>query len=108
MVEDKDNTRLQRDVAITLERIGDVLLAAGDRQAALKRYSEGLDIRRRLMARDRDNMQWQHDVTVSLERMGGLFLATGDRRAALRAVWRMPRHPAETGGNGQGQRSVAT
>ena len=40
------------DLSVSLERIGDVRVAAGDREGALKAYEESLAIRRRLAASD--------------------------------------------------------
>jgi tetratricopeptide (TPR) repeat protein len=80
---DPGNADWQRDVSVSLEKIGDVRLAAGDRAAALAAYEESLAIMRKLVAADPRNAQWQRDVSVGLNRVGDLRLAAGDRAGAL-------------------------
>src|SRR5215472_6894926 len=76
---DPDNAVWQRDVSVSLEKVGDLGLAAGDRAGALAAYEESLAIRRKLSATDPDNAVWQRDVSVSLEKVGDVGLAAGDR-----------------------------
>ena len=83
MAKDNDNTNWQRGLTFSLNKAGDVLLAMGDRESALKHYRESLDIMRRLLAKDKDNTAWQRGAADSLNRMGDLLLATGDRQSAL-------------------------
>ena len=70
---------------MTLNKIGDVRLAAGDRARALSAYEDGLSIRRRLIAADPGNAQWQRDLSVSLNKVGDVRRAAGDRAGALSA-----------------------
>ena len=51
---------------MSLEKVGDVRLAAGDRAGALAAYEEGLAILRKLAAADPGNAGWQADLVVSL------------------------------------------
>src|SRR5262249_46459748 len=67
---DPDNPIWQRDVTLSLDRIGDVRLAVGDRAGALAAYEEGLAIRRKLAAADPGNTEWQSNLAASLDRMG--------------------------------------
>ena len=66
---DPGNTDWQRDVAISLERLGGLKLTAGDFAAALAAYEEGLKVRRRLAAIDAGNTLWQRDVAIGLGEM---------------------------------------
>ena len=75
----------QRDVGVSLNKVGDVRLAAGDRAGALSAYEESLAIMRRFASTDPGNAGWQRDLTVSLDRVGDVRLAAGDRAGALSA-----------------------
>ena len=85
---DPGNAEWQHDVSVSLDKVGDVRLAAGDRAGALAAYEESLAIMRKLAAADPGNAQWQRDVGVSLERVGGVRLAAGDRAGRLRPTRR--------------------
>ena len=61
-------------MSASLDKIGDVRLAAGDRAGALAAYEESLAIMRKLAAADPGNAEWQRDLSVSLDQ--------GRRRAA--------------------------
>ncbi len=80
---DPGNAEWQRDLNVSLNRIGDVRLAAGDRAGALKAYEESLAIMRRLAAADPGNAGWQADLVLSLYRVGAASDPT-PARAALR------------------------
>jgi tetratricopeptide (TPR) repeat protein len=82
---DPGNAQWQRDVSVSLNRVGHVQLAADDRAAAMAAYEESLAIMRKLAAADPGNADWQRDVSVSLEKVGDVRLAAGDRAAALAA-----------------------
>ena len=47
------------------DRVGDISAACGDRNGALKAYSNALEIDKKLAALDPDNAEWQSDVVVS-------------------------------------------
>jgi predicted Zn-dependent protease len=55
----------ERDLSVSHDRIGDVLVAQGDRNGALKAYQAGLAIREALARRDPANTEWQRDLIVS-------------------------------------------
>jgi tetratricopeptide (TPR) repeat protein len=59
--------------------------ARGDRDGALKAFSDGLEIAKRLAARDPNNAEWQRDLSVSYDRVGDIGAARGDRDGALKA-----------------------
>jgi tetratricopeptide (TPR) repeat protein len=79
------NPSRQLNVAGSLEKIGDLKLAAGDAQGALTAYREMLSIDRVLVAIDGSNSEWQRNLSLSLERFGDVTLAVGDTVAAVAA-----------------------
>ncbi|QLH39596.1 MAG: tetratricopeptide repeat protein [Defluviicoccus sp.] len=86
---------------MSLNKIGDIRFAGGDRAGALKVYEESLEIRRRLAAGDDHGASGselddsagdvpardvpERDVLVSLSKVGDVRLAGGDRAGALKA-----------------------
>ena len=69
---DPANTGWQRDLSVSHDRIGDVLVAQGDGPGALAASQAGLAIREGLAKRDPANTQWQVDVAVSCAKLGSL------------------------------------
>ena len=84
-VSDPANAGSQRGLSVSLDRVGNVRLAAGDRGGALSVYEESLTIRRKLAASDPANAGWQRDVSVSLIMIGDVRRSVGDRTGALAA-----------------------
>ena len=96
---DPANTEWQRDLSVSHNNIGDVLVAQGDVAGALAAYRASLAIGETLAARDPANTEWQRDLSVSHDkigdvlrgarrwrrRTGGLPREPGDRRDAGRA-----------------------
>ena len=82
---DPDNTGWQRDLSVSLNKIGDVETARGDLAAALRSYRQSFEIFERLAAADPDNTGWQRDLSVSLNKIGDVETAQGDLAAALRS-----------------------
>jgi tetratricopeptide (TPR) repeat protein len=80
---DPANTGWQRDLAVSLNTVGEVLAAQGDTTAALGHYTAGLHIFERLAAADPTHTGWQRDLSVSLQRVGEVLAAQGDTTAAL-------------------------
>ena len=84
---DPANAEWQRDLSVSLNKIGDVRVAEGD----LDGGAEGLPARPRdpqkLAAQDPGNAVWQRDLSVSLERIGEVRArrAIGRRAGGLRA-----------------------
>ena len=98
----------QRDLSVSYNKIGDVLLAQGDAPGALAAYRDALAIRERLAAQDPGQADWQRDLSVSYNKIGDVLLAQGDAPGALAAyrdalailsAWR-PRTPARPTGSG--------
>ncbi len=86
-VSDEADLKRQRDVSVSLLKLGDVKLAQGDNQGALAAYDEALDIRRRLAEAAKGDAQANHDMAVTLGRMGDAKVGLGDTAGAL-AVYR--------------------
>ena len=78
---DKQNPRLQRDLAISLNFLGDVKGAVGDHNGALAAYNEGLGIVRLLATQHRV----QRDLAATLDHIGDVKLWNGDRLGAIAA-----------------------
>jgi len=108
---DPGNTGWQRDVSVSLERIGDVRRRTGDVAGAEEAYEESLAISRRLASTDPGNSGWQRDVAVGLERISDVRLRLGNTAGALEAYEEslaVSRRLAETDpGNSEWQRDVA-
>jgi tetratricopeptide (TPR) repeat protein len=63
---DRSNTRWQRDLAFSYERVGSVLAAQGKLEEALKAFRDSLAIAERFAA-DRSNMQWQRNLEIAAQ-----------------------------------------
>jgi tetratricopeptide (TPR) repeat protein len=88
LAETPGNTDWQHDVSVALERLGDALLAQGDRTAALTAYGEILDLRRALSARNPNDISLRRGVSVVLQKVGEARQEEGDRASALAAIAR--------------------
>src|SRR5208283_3629931 len=75
-------------LALSLERIGEVKLRAGDAAGALAAYVESLAIHRDL-AKDKSNAEAQRGLSVGLEKLGNVKLWVGDGAGALAAYQEM-------------------
>ena len=84
--QDPSNAGWQRDLSVSHERIGDVLVAQGDAAGALAAYRASLGIRERLAAQDPSNAEWQRDLWVSYWRMASIAEQNG--QADAMAWWR--------------------
>jgi len=62
---DPGRAEWQRDLSISHNKIGDVLLGQGDASAALAEYRKGMAIAERLAASDPGRAEWQRDLIVS-------------------------------------------
>jgi predicted negative regulator of RcsB-dependent stress response len=82
---DPANTEWQRDLSVSHNKIGNVLVAQGDGPGALAAYRKGLAIAEALAARDPANTEWQRDLSVSHDRIGDVLVAQGDGPGALAA-----------------------
>jgi tetratricopeptide (TPR) repeat protein/energy-coupling factor transporter ATP-binding protein EcfA2 len=73
----------QRDLAASLDRLGDVQLQQGDSKGALGSYQESVKVCRKLAAADPTNVQAQLDLSVALNKLGDVELQQGGTKAAL-------------------------
>jgi tetratricopeptide (TPR) repeat protein len=80
-----DDPVWQRDIAVTLGRLGSIALSSGEVSEAVKYGEEALDIMRRLTKRDPSNTKWGQDLASSLSGIGDVRSQTGDTRNALAA-----------------------
>ena len=82
---DPANTRWQRNLSVSYNKLGDVAAAQGHPEEAARLYGEALEIRKRLVAAvDRTNTQWQRELSVSYERLGDVAAAQGQMEEAAR------------------------
>jgi hypothetical protein len=56
---------LQRDLYVSQVKLGDLAVARGERDAALRFFTGGKDIAARLAASDPANARWQRDLSYS-------------------------------------------
>ena len=82
---DPANTEWQRDLSVSHNKIGDVLVAQGDGAGALAAYRKSLAIAEALAGRDPANTGWQRDLSVSHNKIGDVLVAQGDGAGALAA-----------------------
>lgn len=82
---DPGNAGWQRDLSVSHNRIGDVLVAQGNLPAALDSYKAALAIADRLAKADPGNAGWQRDLALSLGRVGTVEVRQGARASALKA-----------------------
>jgi tetratricopeptide (TPR) repeat protein len=75
----------QRDLSLSLNRMGDVKLGARDRDGALAAYQESLDIGRMVAVQAPADTEAQSFVPFSLNRIGDVKLESGDSIGALAA-----------------------
>ena len=68
----------QRDVGISLEKLGDVLMEAGELAAARLRYEASLTIAQPLASANPSNAVAQRNVSVSLNKLGDVLMKAGE------------------------------
>jgi tetratricopeptide (TPR) repeat protein len=81
----RDDPMWQRDVSVTLNRLGSIALSTSELAEALRADEEALGIMRRLNERDPTNAMWQQELAISLSGIGNVKSQTGDARSALSA-----------------------
>lgn len=84
---DPNDLSLQRDLSVSLNKIGDVKAAQGDLNGALDAFQQSLTIRQRLAEADPGNAGWQRDLSISHERIANTREDIGDSVGAEQA-WR--------------------
>ncbi len=83
--EDPHNAQAQRDLSISYNKLGDLLLQEGKGGEARKAYEDGLAISRKLAEEDPHNAQAQRDLSISYERLGDLLRQEGKGGEARKA-----------------------
>ena len=83
---DPSNTGWQRDLSVSYNKIGDVLVAQGKLDEALTAYRDSLAIAERLRQADPGNAGWQRDLSVSYDRVGDVLVAQGKLDEALESL----------------------
>jgi tetratricopeptide (TPR) repeat protein len=86
---DPANARYQRELAVNLNKLGDVHFRLRDVTGALALYHQALDITQKLAAAAPDDGNLQNDVVASLTRIGGIQMVTGAREDALATIRRI-------------------
>ncbi len=80
---DPSNAGWQRDLSVSHNKIGDVLVAQGNLAQALESYRASLAIFERLAGADPGNAGWQRDLSVSHDKIGDVLVAQGNLAQAL-------------------------
>ncbi len=75
---DDTNTQWLRDLAVSLNNVGDIATAQGELDSAHDAYQESLDTMRELVTRDPTNTTRLHDLARSLLNVGDVTRARGD------------------------------
>jgi tetratricopeptide (TPR) repeat protein len=70
--EDPDSSKLQRDLLVSHNAIGDVLKAQGNLDGVLGAYRDIVTIASALATREPDNSEWQRDLDIGIGRIGDL------------------------------------
>ncbi|WP_395737078.1 DUF4062 domain-containing protein [Prosthecobacter sp.] len=84
-----DSAEVQRDVSVTVGRLGDFLAQRGqpgDVDAALKDYTRSLELREKLLQASPDSAQAARDVAVGLDKLGHLLVQHGQKDDADAAL----------------------
>jgi len=77
------DAQLQRDLAVSHDKVGDVIFAQGDAAAALVEYRAARNLREALVAKDPDKAEWKVELAISHDKIGTVALTQGDAPAAL-------------------------
>ena len=85
VVSNPDSDDFQRELSVSNERIGDVLMVQGQLDAALAAYRDSLAIRKPLALKHPDNTECQRDLSVGDNKIGDVLLAKGQLDEALAA-----------------------
>lgn len=79
---DPSSASLQRDVSVSLNKLGDVLVSPGDLSGARARFQESLDLIKRLATSDLSSASLQRDASFSLKKLGDVLIEQGDLSSA--------------------------
>ena len=79
---DPNNAGWQRDLSVSYNKVGDVLVAQGNLPEALKSYQGSLAIRDRLAKADPNNAGWQARRCASLTESSASFYVSEREKGA--------------------------
>jgi tetratricopeptide (TPR) repeat protein len=82
---DPGNAGWQRDLSVSHEKIGDVLVGQGNLTEGLLAFQASLAIRERLAKADPGNAGWQRDLSVSHNKIGDVLVGQGNLAEGLLA-----------------------
>jgi tetratricopeptide (TPR) repeat protein len=74
----------QRELSVSLNKLGELATAQGNLPEAQRLFGEDLRIAQRLAESDPANAEWQRDLSVSLNKLGELAVAQGNLPEAQR------------------------
>jgi tetratricopeptide (TPR) repeat protein len=80
-----DDMTYRRDLSISYNKVGDVLLAQGNLTDALKSYRDDLAVREQLAKADPTNAGRQRDLSMSYNKVGDVLAAQGNLADALKS-----------------------
>jgi len=80
------NPELQRDLAVSYEKLGDVLLSAGQKSEAAEWFAKEIPLTERLAADDPDSSKRQDDLAIAYDRLGRVDRDLSRDDAALAAL----------------------
>jgi len=78
-----DDAELQRNLSISYDKIGEILIVQGDLQAALASYSASLTIRATSAEKDHSSEAWRRALSISFDKLGDIFTAQGNLGSAV-------------------------
>jgi tetratricopeptide (TPR) repeat protein len=108
--QDPGNAVWQRDLSVSHDRIGDVLVTQGALPEALAAFREGMAIRQKLGAQDPSNAVWQRDLSVSHHKIGDVLVDQGALPEAIAAfrdgIAIRQKLAAQDGGSARWQRDL--
>ena len=81
---DKSNANLQRNIAVSIKKLGDVDETIGNYKAALASYQDGITLMRGIVEKTQ-GQTGARDLSVFLNRAGDMELRLGNGDAALKA-----------------------
>jgi tetratricopeptide (TPR) repeat protein len=75
---------LQRDLSVSYQKVGDIMVVQGDLAGALASYKDSLAVIDRVAKTDFGNAGWQADLAGSSGKLGQLYTRLGDKAEARR------------------------
>ncbi len=72
----------QRDLSVSYNKLGDLMGALGEGEAARQYFEKSLEIRERLVRAEPQRADYQRDLAVSYNKLGDLMRALGEGEAA--------------------------